>query len=140
MTMTQKPHSSFNGTFDPSIRKKFKEKRRSVGVSLEQLGDFLKTHWSTVRKWEAGITTTCHPRHISHIAAFLNGEFDRELRKKYRIDILSTYLSAPQDQSEAVLPLKLPTQLERALIQSLEKLFVETLTRYLKQLLHSNDQ
>ena len=139
--MTQKPHTPFNGTFDPSIRKKFKEKRRAIGVSLEQLGDFLKTHWSTVRKWEAGVTTTCHPRHISHIASFLNGEFDRELRKKYRIDILSTYLSVPQDQPETEqLPLKLPPQLERTLIQSLEKLFVETLTRYLRQLLHFNDK
>ena len=139
--MNQKPRTPFNGTFDPSIRKKFKEKRRAVGVSLEQLGDFLKTHWSTVRKWEAGVTTTCHPRHISHIAAFLNGEFDRELRKKYGIDIITPFLTAsPHQQESEMIPLRLPPQLERTLIQSLEKLFVETLTRYLRQLPHFNDK
>ncbi|MBQ4481059.1 MAG: transcriptional regulator [Victivallales bacterium] len=71
---------NFNGIFDEFTRQALKAKRRAVGVSLQQLGDFLEIHWSTVRKWEAGVTTACHPRHVARVAKFLTGGYDVPLR------------------------------------------------------------
>ncbi|MBR6471088.1 MAG: hypothetical protein IKS83_04785 [Victivallales bacterium] len=70
----------FNGTFDDETRQKLHEKRISYGFSLQQLGSFLKIHWSTIRKWEAGVTTSCHPRHTARIGKFLDGGYDEQLR------------------------------------------------------------
>ena len=84
--MTTRDHSTFNGklpfngVFDDAFRHTLHEKRMMFGFSLQQLGDFLKIHWSTIRKWEAGITTTCHPRHIARIGKFLSGGYDEQLR------------------------------------------------------------
>ena len=84
--MTTSDHSSFNdklqfnGVFTDALRQALHEKRMMFGFSLQQLGDFLKIHWSTIRKWEAGITITCHPRHIARIGKFLSGGFDEQLR------------------------------------------------------------
>lgn len=71
---------TFAGRFTPAIRKRIKSKRLSLGLSLQQLGDFLKINWSTIRKWESGSTTICHPRHIRLIQNLLDGEFDQSLR------------------------------------------------------------
>ena len=70
----------FNGTFDDRIRQALKAKRLSVGVSLQQLGAFLEIHWSTLRKWEVGITASCHPRHVARVTKFLAGAYDASLR------------------------------------------------------------
>ncbi|MBR6470287.1 MAG: helix-turn-helix transcriptional regulator [Victivallales bacterium] len=82
MNMVTSPHLpfAFDGTFDARTRQALKTKRQSLGVSLQQLGDFLEIHWSTVRKWEAGITASCHPRHIARVAKFLRGGYDASLR------------------------------------------------------------
>ena len=70
----------FNGTFNDRIRQALKAKRLSVGVSLQQLGEFLEIHWSTLRKWEVGITASCHPRHVARVTKFLAGAYDASLR------------------------------------------------------------
>ena len=132
--MNQIPNTPFNGIFDLAIRKQLREKRRSVGVSLEQLGDFLKIHWSTVRKWEAGVTTMCHPRHISPIDSFLKGEYDNAIRIRYGIAIVIPQPNVPQP---SLIPARrgtgLPPGLENTLIMELERIFVATLKNFLDQ-------
>ncbi|MBO7742413.1 MAG: hypothetical protein J6S21_07655 [Victivallales bacterium] len=71
--------SKFDGRFTPEIRRQLNMKRLSLGLSLQQLGDFLQVNWSTIRKWECGQTTICHPRHICLIRDFLAGAFDGKL-------------------------------------------------------------
>ena len=80
MSNTYRAMETFAGRFTPEIRKQFTAKRLSLGLSLQQLGEFLKVNWSTIRKWESGATTICHPRNICVIQDFLNGEFDQSLR------------------------------------------------------------
>ena len=82
-----KDYPLFQGAFDARMREIFHAKRMSVGLSLQQLGDFLKIHWSTIRKWEAGITVTCHPRHIKRINKFLAGDFDDQMHSLSRQEI-----------------------------------------------------
>lgn len=74
----------FKGRFTPHLREAFRNKRLSLGLSLQQLGEFLKLDWSTIRKWESGQTCGCHPRHIIPVQKFLDGEFDRALSTSSR--------------------------------------------------------
>ena len=69
----------FDGRFSELHRKILRARRLELGLSLKQLGDLLAIHWSTIRKWEAGITFHCHPRHVHSVAKFFAGGFDREL-------------------------------------------------------------
>lgn len=80
MAEHSRSNNTFNGIFDEFTRQALKAKRRAIGVSLQQLGEFLEIHWSTVRKWEAGVTGACHPRHVARVAKFLTGEYDIPLR------------------------------------------------------------
>lgn len=126
--MSKIHHRQFSGKFDLPTRNAFRAKRRAIGVSMEQLGQFLKIHWSTVRKWEAGITTTCHPRHISRIAAFLDGIYDQEIRKMFDL---------PPDVRErssfSTGRSLLPPQVKNRLRLELEKLIEEMLRDYLRE-------
>ena len=135
-----KSHKSFNGTFDLSIRQELRERRRSVGVSLEQLGEYLKIHWSTIRKWEAGITTTCHPRHVARIISFLDGEFDEDIRKKYDLNIVTMWNHSSHAHLLNELSLTFTSGLKNLLIRELEKTFVEIITRYIDQIQQYDDK
>lgn len=72
-------YACFDGYFTPELRDRFRKIRRHLGLSLQQLGDFLQINWSTIRKWESGKTETCHARHIMRINDFLNHRFDDRL-------------------------------------------------------------
>ena len=69
----------FRGEFTPELRAEFRRKRLELGMSQEQLASHFSINWSTVRKWEAGQTATCHDRYIFRINDFLTGGLDREL-------------------------------------------------------------
>ena len=104
---TPEKEEVFRGVFTPALRRNFREHRTRLGVSLQQLGEVLRIHWSTVRKWEAGISLRCQPRHISRIQAFLAHEYDHRLLS----------LSAPEiNVSEMMrrMPPTLHTCMERA--------------------------
>ncbi len=98
----------FQGTFDAKKRELFHAKRLAVGFSLQQLGDFLKIHWSTIRKWEAGVTTNCHPRHIKRINKFLSGDYDEQLQTLGRQELYPKPVAVHQ------VPLAVDQCLERA--------------------------
>ena len=132
---SQTPNYIFNGIFDDHTRQALKEKRRSVGVSLQQLGDFLEIHWSTVRKWEAGITMSCHPRHVARITKFLTGDYDDSLRAlsdpEYgREQNPSSHFPAKATLSSS--PYCSP-RLETFLEHTIEKVVHETLEKIRKQ-------
>ena len=99
---------AFQGTFDEQMRALFRAKRLAVGLSMQQLGEFLKIHWSTIRKWEAGITGACHPRHIKRVTKFLQGDFDEQMRVISRQDVF------PKLQPVRRIPLAVDQCLERA--------------------------
>lgn len=70
---------AFNGLFTARSRELFTRHRRDLGVSYQQLGALFRVSWSTVRKWECGITRTCQSHHIRHIQRFLAGGYDEQL-------------------------------------------------------------
>ena len=51
----------------------------SLGLSLKQLGHLLDTAWSTIRNWENGRTSRCHPIHVTRLRGFLSGEYDMSM-------------------------------------------------------------
>ncbi|MGN0866555.1 MAG: hypothetical protein ACI4SG_02615 [Oligosphaeraceae bacterium] len=75
----EEKEEAFRGVFTPSLRRRFREHRIRLGVSLQLLGEVLRIHWSTVRKWEAGISRKCQPRHVARVQAFLAREYDQRL-------------------------------------------------------------
>ncbi len=67
---------NFSGRLTPSVRRRIRERRVSLGLSLKQLGHLLDADWSTVRNWENGRTAHCHPIHVARLRGFLSGEYD----------------------------------------------------------------
>ena len=132
MAMQQPFHNPFDRIFDADLGKAFREKRRSLGVSLEQLGDHLKVHWSTLRKWETGATMMCHPRHVAVIISFLNGEYDAGLQRKYGHEVVrckqGVSLRPPcrRRPSDRTAPVLSP-QLQGLLLRELDRLFAKVL-------------
>ena len=135
----------FQGVFDDQMREIFHAKRLAVGFSLQQLGEFLKIHWSTIRKWEAGITTSCHPRHIKRINKFLAGEYDDQLHSLSRQEIF------PKASPARKVPLVVDQCLERAsqayqlcqndypelgtaFLESIDQAIQDTIRRFLERL------
>ena len=70
----------FSGVFTPGLRRRFRAQRTGLGVSLQQLGEVLRINWSTIRKWEAGVSSRCQPRHVSRVRSFLAHEYDERLK------------------------------------------------------------
>lgn len=97
----------FEGDFTDTIREVFKAHRLHLGISLQQLGMFLKINWSTIRKWESGKTRCCHAKHISRVNAFLNHEYDA------RLGLLRKSENSLRDIMERV-PLELQECLQQA--------------------------
>ena len=131
--MSQKYRRKFKGNFDVFTRNDFRERRRAVGVSLEQLGAFLKIHWSTLRKWEAGITERCRSKYVLRVAEFLDGVYDRELRRMYGTQISA--LSRRRSDSEHLLAglEVLPASVKKTLMQGLETLIERTVGDFLRK-------
>ena len=98
----------FKGFFDESTRHAMRRHRMALGLSYSALGRFLGVHWSTIRKWEAGITGACHPRHIKRVTKFLQGDFDEQMRVISRQDVF------PKLQPVRRIPLAVDQCLERA--------------------------
>lgn len=73
--------SDFNGVFTSEYRHQLQDKRLSLGISYQQLGNFLQLSWSTLHKWENGHTHGCHTRHIRVIRCFLDGGYDQQIQK-----------------------------------------------------------
>ncbi len=71
---------AFSGRFTPEIQRQLRDKRKSLGLSLLQLAQFLRVSWATIRKWERGASRSCTVRFIPLIDAFLRGEYDSHLR------------------------------------------------------------
>jgi hypothetical protein len=82
----------FEGRFSAAIRRRLTEKRLAMRLTYQQLGDFFHLNWSTWRKWEKGVTLTCHPKQVAMIEGFLNGDYDAPLtRRTRRINDLAEY-------------------------------------------------
>ena len=131
--MAQNNRKIFKGNFDLFICEQFREKRHSLGISLKQLGEFLKIHWTTVRKWEAGLITACHPCHISTIDSFLNGDYDSALQIMFGRDLFHLQGQDGQtlaDQPGAMLPAQLQCLMRLELISVLSRV----LTKFQQQL------
>ena len=124
---------AFQGTFDEQMRELFRAKRLAVGLSMQQLGEFLKIHWSTLRKWEAGITERCRSKYVLRVAEFLDGVYDRELRRMYGTQISA--LSRRRSDSEHLLAglEVLPASVKKTLMQGLETLIERTVGDFLRK-------
>ena len=72
---------AFSGRLTPKIRQQLRAKRKSLGLSLQQLAQFLRISWATIWKWERGESRSCTVKCIPLIEAFLQGEYDGSLRE-----------------------------------------------------------
>jgi len=80
--MAPKRKSLFlNGTITPELRTFLRQRRQGLGITLQQLSSVLNVNWSTIRKWEDGLTQNCRQQHIYRLAQFLSGEYDEILTK-----------------------------------------------------------
>lgn len=77
---TAEDGEQFAGVFSEEFRKRFEDHRRELGASYQQLASALRINWSTIRKWECGVTRTCHSRHIVRVSDFLNRRYDSLLK------------------------------------------------------------
>ncbi len=73
----------FSGEFTEVWRRCLRGRRRSLNLTYLQLGTFIGVHWSTVRKWECGVTVSCHPRHWERVRNFLEGYYDGEIQTQF---------------------------------------------------------
>jgi hypothetical protein len=71
---------SFDGRLTPAIRRKLQEKRCQIGLPYQLIAKFFGVNWSTFRKWELGPTEVCELSVRPRLEAFLNGEYDVQLR------------------------------------------------------------
>ncbi len=71
----------FRGVFTEEHRVRLRQVRQDLGASFAQLGELLRINWSTIRKWEAGVSRKCQPRHVGRVAAFLNHEYDARFQQ-----------------------------------------------------------
>ena len=66
----------FGGEMTPEIRTRLHRKRMELGLTYAQLAEFFEIHWTTLRKWEGGHVTRCHPAHRLMMQRFVAGECD----------------------------------------------------------------
>lgn len=63
------------------IQKSLEQKRREIGLSYRQLGQFYRVSWSTFRKWEINTPPfKCHRYHQRMLNKYLSGANDEELK------------------------------------------------------------
>ena len=88
----------FDGQLTPAIRQKLQEKRRQIGLPYQLIAGFFGINWSTFRKWELGPTEVCELCFRPRLEAFLNGEYDVQLRNLVQARTSRNYGSlVPQD-------------------------------------------
>ncbi|MCQ2396550.1 MAG: hypothetical protein MJ106_02500 [Lentisphaeria bacterium] len=81
MALNTTSEKRFNGILTHELREFIRRRRRTLGVTLQQLSSVLRVSWSTLRKWEDGSITRCHHSHVYRLSKFLAGDYDEELRK-----------------------------------------------------------
>lgn len=69
----------FDCEFTTRIRMLFRQKRESLGLAYSGLAQIFGVNWSTVRKWEIGMTRYSNICHRPLIEDFLNGKLDELL-------------------------------------------------------------
>ncbi len=74
--ITSEEKLAFNGTLNNDTRTELREKRKKLGLSYDNMADFIGVHWSTYRKWELGPTARCSMGHTRTLNALLNGKYD----------------------------------------------------------------
>ena len=80
-TELSRDYVKFDCLFTPEIRKKFKEKRQYLGLSLHGIAEIIGADWSTIRKWETGKTKNCNIRYRVAVEDFLNDDVNDILLK-----------------------------------------------------------
>ena len=74
------PVQSFCGDFTQGGRECLRERRKRMGLSIEQLGKAMGVQGTTLRKWENGSVRFCNPVNARKVRRFLAGELDEALR------------------------------------------------------------
>ena len=92
------PFVAFDGHLTPEIRQRLRAKRYELGLPFQRVASFLGINWSTFRKWEQGPTESCELCFRPSLEAFLNGQYDADLRK------LTRPKSAAQNTSDDMPP------------------------------------
>ncbi len=129
-----------DGILTPEIRAMLLSKRCQLQVSYEELSLKLGVNWSTLRKWELGVTGSCSLRYRRRLVAFLRGEFDISL-----IEHAEGEIESKRFKTRTLLPtqiFQLTEQLENTyklcarrpdvreqLVQRMEDVALETLKR-----------
>lgn len=72
----------FAGIFDDAHRERIKELRRTFGMTYEDLGKLLGCDWSTVHKWENGVSTSTRGYLTIILKQFFNGELDQHIQER----------------------------------------------------------
>jgi len=75
---------SAEGSFTSRFREAFREKRLSLGMTFEAVGELFQQNWSTVRKWENGITSHVAPYIRKKLIDFIDGTLDVEAQEVAR--------------------------------------------------------
>lgn len=70
---------SFDCTFNPEICARLRAKRFTLGLPYHIVGRLFNVSWSTIRKWELGLTHRCSIVHRPKLEGYLNGDFDEQL-------------------------------------------------------------
>ncbi|OGV86609.1 MAG: hypothetical protein A3K19_03665 [Lentisphaerae bacterium RIFOXYB12_FULL_65_16] len=73
----------------PEMRQRLRQKRVELGLTLKAVGMLLGVDWSTVRKWENGLTRRCSITVGPRLERFLRGEFDGELAAAQGGDVVA---------------------------------------------------
>jgi predicted transcriptional regulator len=71
----------------PETRRRRRETRVELGLTFKAVGMLLGVDWSTVRKWETGLTRRCSITVGPRLERLLRGEFDMELTGAHGSDV-----------------------------------------------------
>ena len=132
-----------DGILTPEIRAMLLSKRCQLQLSYEDLSQKLGVNWSTLRKWELGVTGSCSLRYRRRLESFLKGEFDLSLvayaqgeieSKRFKTrTLLPTQIFQLTEQLENTYKLcaRRPDVREQ-LVRRMEDVALETLKRLIK--------
>ena len=80
-------------------RHQLRERITSLGVSYQQVADFLRIGKSTLQRWINGRITNCSAALWPRLNALLSGKLDAELCLSARDEAASKYIQRRQDVS-----------------------------------------
>jgi DNA-binding transcriptional regulator YiaG len=81
----------FDGKINAAIRKRIQNKRLQLGMPYQRIASLFAANWSTIRKWETGPTETCSVAFRPILEDFLNGKYDKILRKQQSDPLTGNY-------------------------------------------------